>query len=286
MTQKRKIKLVLESKPTSDGAGVKLRRAFGNAEVPLLDPFLLLDNFGTDNPDDYMAGFPMHPHRGIETITYMLHGKVEHEDSLKNKGVIESGDLQWMSAGSGIIHQEMPQLSSDKRMAGFQLWANLPRVQKMSKPKYRDITKDDVPVIETKDKVKIKVVGGEFEGEKGPVKDVAIKPTYYHITMPKNTSITIPFEIDHTVFAYAFQGSGYFDAERSELVNTNDLVLYENGEIVTIQSGSEGLEYLLISGKPLNEPVAWYGPIVMNTREELVIAFEEYQKNEFIKHEV
>ncbi|MHA1984557.1 MAG: pirin family protein, partial [Candidatus Hodarchaeales archaeon] len=235
------------------------------------------------NPDDYMAGFPSHPHRGIETVTYMLQGQVEHEDSLKNKGVIESGDLQWMSAASGIIHSEMPKLSLDKRMSGFQLWVNLPSNLKMSKPKYRDITKDDIPVIETKDNISIKVVGGEYGGEKGPVRDVAVKPTYYHIKMPKNTSVSVPFEFEHTVFAYAFHGNGYFDSERSQLVDTNNLIVYEKGEEVTIQSGSNGLEYILVSGKPLNEPVAWYGPIVMNTKEELVTAFQDYQNGSFIK---
>ncbi|MHA2105687.1 MAG: pirin family protein [Candidatus Hodarchaeales archaeon] len=283
MAQTRKIKLVLESQPTMEGAGVRLRRAFGNPEVPLLDPFLLLDNFGTDNPDDYMAGFPSHPHRGIETVTYMLQGQVEHEDSLKNKGVIESGDLQWMSAASGIIHSEMPKLSIDKRMSGFQLWVNLPSNLKMSKPKYRDITKDDIAVVETKDNITIKVVGGEYDGEKGPVRDVAVKPTYYHINMPKSTSIKVPFEFDHTVFAYAFNGSGYFDSEKTQLVDKDNLIVYEKGDEVTIQSGSNGLEYILVSGKPLNEPVAWYGPIVMNTKEELVTAFQDYQNGSFIK---
>ncbi len=283
MSVKRKIKLTLNSKPTLEGAGVRLKRVFGNNETNLFDPFLLLDHFGSDNPDDYLAGFPWHPHRGIETITYMIRGKVEHKDSLGNKGIINSGDIQWMTAGSGIIHQEMPK-PIDGLMMGFQLWANLPASHKMMDPRYRDVLEEEIPEVQIKDGVKVKIVAGEINGIKGPVRDIITNPEYLDVSIPPNSTFSHKIKRGYTVFAYIFKGTGYFDENRDLLKNAEQLILYDDGEEINIQSVDEGLRFLLISGKPIGEPVAWYGPIVMNTQEELRIAFEEYQKGTFIKH--
>ncbi|TFF97574.1 MAG: pirin family protein [Promethearchaeota archaeon] len=279
----RKIKLTFNSRPTLEGAGVRLKRVFGNNETNLFDPFLLLDHFGSDNPDDYLAGFPWHPHRGIETITYMIRGIVEHGDSLGNKGVINSGDVQWMTAGSGIIHQEMPK-PIDGLMMGFQLWANLPASHKMMDPRYRDVLEEEIPEVQNEDGVKIKIVAGEINGIKGPVRDIITNPEYLDVSMPPNSTFSHNIKRGYTVFAYIFKGTGYFDENRDPLKNAEQLILYDGGEEIKIQSADEGLRFLLISGKPIGEPVAWYGPIVMNTQEELRIAFEEYRKGTFIKH--
>ena len=278
----RKIKLTLKSRPTLEGAGVRLRRAFGYNEVPLFDPFLLLDHFGSNNPNDYLAGFPWHPHRGIETITYMIRGEVAHGDSLGNEGVINSGDCQWMTAGCGIIHQEMPQ-RTEGYMMGFQLWANLPAFQKMMKPRYRDIKEGQIPVVILDDKVKVKVICGQVGETIGPVKDIVTDPEYLDVHIENGGAFKRKFKRGHTVFAYIFEGEGYFDDKREKLKHVGDLVLFEEGDEVKISTENEHVRFLLISGKPIGEPVAWRGPIVMNTQEELITAFREYQNGTFIK---
>ncbi len=283
MTSVRRIKMILPSKQTSEGAGVSLKRVFGHQEVSHTDPFLLLDHFGSNNPDDYMAGFPWHPHRGIETITYMLDGRVEHGDSLGNEGVIESGDVQWMTAGSGIIHQEMPKIS-EGMMMGFQLWANLPSHQKMMHPRYQDIKKDTIPEVTLDSGAKVKIICGEMNGIKGPVQDIVTEPQYYDIELPPGTDFKHSVKEGHNVFAYVFEGRGLFGEEKKE-VGIETLALFDEGEYVVISSQKENLRLLLISGKPIGEPIAWYGPIVMNTNEELDKAFSEYRNGTFIKHD-
>jgi len=283
MVKTRKIKFTLNSRPTLEGAGVRLKRVFGNAEVPLLDPFLLLDHFGSDNPNDYLAGFPWHPHRGIETITYMIRGTVEHGDSLGNSGVIKSGDVQWMTAGSGIIHQEMPQ-RTEGMMLGFQLWANLPTSHKMMDPRYRDIIKETIPEVTIDADVKVKVICGEINGIKGPVQDIVTEPEYLDVTINPESEFKHAIKKGHNVFAYIFEGRGYFDENQDPLKKPEQLVFFGDGDELRISTKNEKVRFLLISGKPIGEPVAWYGPIVMNTQEELRIAFEEYRKGTFIKH--
>lgn len=279
----RNIRLTFRSRPTLEGAGVLLKRVFGNAEVPLFDPFLLLDHFGSANPADYLAGFPWHPHRGIETITYMIHGNVEHGDSLGNSGIIQSGDVQWMTAGSGIIHQEMPK-KKDGMMMGFQLWANLPSTHKMMNPRYRDVLKEQISEVNLDESIKIKIIAGEVNGVRGPVKDVIIDPEYLDVSMEPNSEFFHDVKGGHTIFAYIFKGKGYFDENKDSLKEEGQIVLFGNGDCVKISSLNEKLRFLLISGKPIGEPVAWRGPIVMNTNEELRIAFKEYQNKTFIKH--
>ena len=285
MEEIRKINVTLNSRPTFEGAGVRLKRAFGYAD-PSLDPFLLLDDFHSDNPKDYIAGFPWHPHRGIETITYMLHGKVEHGDSLGNGGVIGAGDVQWMTAGSGIIHQEMPKKDKkDTLLWGFQLWANLPASHKMMDPRYRDIKKEQIPEIFLNDnKVKIKVICGEVNGTEGPVQDIVTDPEYLDITINPNSQYIHSVKKGHNVFTYIIEGEGFFDDYKEELISKETLVIYRDGDAVKITTKKEKVRFLLVSGKHLNEPVAWRGPIVMNTEEELRIAFEEYHNKTFIKY--
>jgi redox-sensitive bicupin YhaK (pirin superfamily) len=286
MDKIRKIKLTLKSRSTFEGAGVRLKRAFGYVDESL-DPFLLLDDFHSDDPRDYMAGFPWHPHRGIETITYMLHGKVEHGDSLGNGGVIESGDVQWMTAGSGIIHQEMPKKDNqDTLLWGFQLWANLPSSHKMMNPRYRDIKKAQIPEISlNENKIRIKIISGELNGVKGPVQDIITDPEYLDVTISPHSEFIHPITEGYNVFAYIIKGEGYFDDSKEELVKKETLIIYREGNLVKISTDKEVVRFLLISGKPLKEPVAWRGPIVMNTDEELRIAFQEYQNGTFIKHQ-
>lgn len=296
----RKIKQVWASRPTIEGAGVHLRRAFGNNEVPQLDPFLLLDDFHSATPEEYLPGFPWHPHRGIETITYMYNGRVEHGDSMGNSGVIHPGDVQWMTAGSGIIHQEMPKGDAAGLMWGFQLWANLPAKHKMMAPRYRGISAKDIPEVTTPDGVRIKIICGHVEDVAGPVTDVVVDPEYLDVAVPAGTTFTRAFKPGYKVFAYVVKGEGYFDPERSAYVHdvvgvnyfdfkrkcacgAKELVLYGDGEEVAITTKDSPVRFLLISGKPIGEPVAWYGPIVMNTREELRLAFEEFEKGTFIK---
>ena len=297
----RKIREILKSKPTIEGAGVHLKRVFGFGEVPMFDPFLLLDDFRSDNPAHYVKGFPWHPHRGIETITYILSGDVEHGDSLGNKGIIGSGDVQWMTAGSGIIHQEMPKGDENGKMYGFQLWANLPSRDKMMNPRYRDIANEQIPEIKPPSGTIIKVIAGEASGIKGPVQDIVIDPEYIDVTIPANSEFKHPTKQGHTVFAYIIGGQGYFcdekissttegkktnhiDIQHEPLVDNGTIVLFQDGDEITAFTEEQKMRFLLISGKPIGEPVAWQGPIVMNTQEELRIAFEEYQQGTFIKY--
>jgi len=285
MNKLREFKLTLKSHPTLEGAGVRLKRAFGYVD-PSLDPFLLLDDFHSDNPNDYVAGFPWHPHRGIETITYMLHGKVEHGDSLGNGGIIEAGDVQWMTAGSGIIHQEMPKKDiNDNYLAGFQLWANLPASHKMMDPRYRDVKSNEIPEISLNDNsIMIKIIGGELNGTKGPVQDIITEPEYLDVSIKPNSEFRHPIIRGNNVIAYIIEGEAYFDQEKEKLIGIENLVIYRDGDDVLISTKSKPVRFLLISGKPIKEPVAWRGPIVMNTDEELRIAFNEYNKGTFIKH--
>jgi redox-sensitive bicupin YhaK (pirin superfamily) len=281
MPQSRKILDILKSRPTIEGAGVRLKRAF--AEPTLLDPFLLLDDFHSDNPNDYIAGFPWHPHRGIETITYMLHGEVEHGDSMGNSGVIQSGDCQWMTAGSGIIHQEMPHQKKGL-LWGFQLWSNLPASHKMMNPRYQDIKSQEIPEIMISNNIKIRVICGEVSGKKGPVQDIVTDPEYLDITINSNTEFNHLVKQNHTVFALVIEGKGYFDQYQEQLISTEHLVIFDKGDQLNISTRDNSVRFLLISGKPIGEPVAWRGPIVMNTNEELRTAFEEYHNGTFIKH--
>ena len=282
MTGIRRVSRVFKSQPTIEGAGVRLKRAFGYHQVPLLDPFLLLDDFHSDNPDDYMAGFPSHPHRGIETVTYMLHGSVEHADSIGNKGVIQSGDVQWMTAGSGIIHSEMPQKQQGE-LRGFQLWVNLPAAHKMMPPRYREVKQEQIPEISMNKGVKIKILCGEAAGTRGPVRDIVVDSQYLDVTVPRKTKFEFPVKDEYTAFAYIVSGAGYFDAEKKHLANEDHLVIFTSGDRIKITALDQPLRFLLVSGQPIKEPVAWHGPIVMNTQEEIRIAFEEFQKGTFIK---
>ena len=281
MTPGRKIARTLKSKPTIEGAGVRLKRAFGHAEAPLFDPFLLLDDFRSDNPEDYLAGFPWHPHRGIETVTYVLKGMVEHGDSIGNRGVIRAGDVQWMTAGSGIIHQEMPR--GRQGLGGFQLWVNLPSSHKMMDPRYRGIVKDQIPEVHPEHGVTIKVISGEVDGFRGPVEDLVLDVEYLDVTMEPDTVLERPVKRDYRSFAYVIGGNGSFDPENEKTIGVETVVLFEDGESVTIKAGVRGLRCLLLSGEPIGEPVAWYGPIVMNTKEELKLAFKEFREGTFIK---
>jgi redox-sensitive bicupin YhaK (pirin superfamily) len=302
MNNIRRIKRVSKSKPTIEGAGVYLKRAFGGTYNPQLDPFLLLDDFHSSNPDDYLKGFPWHPHRGIETITYVLFGQVEHGDSMGNKGVIHSDDIQWMTAGSGIIHQEMPKGQKDGLMWGFQLWANLPASHKMIDPCYREVKSNQIPQVTVGSRVKVKVICGEVNGVRGPVRDIVTDPEYLDVTIPAKFSFSHSVKRGNTVFAYVVEGRGYFDRRRDpyafeaegsnyfdfardSLVGPENLIIFDDGDQLEINAGDKGLRFLLVSAKPIREPVAWYGPIVMNTQEELRIAFEEYRNGTFIKHE-
>lgn len=297
----RSIKKIWKSEPKIEGAGVHLKRAFGYHEIPLLDPFLLFDDFRSENPAEYKAGFPWHPHRGIETITYVLDGDVEHADSLGNKGDISAGDVQWMTAGSGIIHQEMPKGNKKGEMLGFQLWANLPAHSKMMNPRYREIKNNEIPVIKTEEGVSIKIICGTVNQVKGPVHDVVTDPIYLDITLPAYKTYTHFVEDSHNVLAYVIDGEAYFDPERTPFAyeaagenyfdmkppcscGNGTLVLYEmGGSQISVTTDKKGVRFLLMSGLPLKEPIAWYGPIVMNTQLELRLAFQEYQDGTFVK---
>jgi redox-sensitive bicupin YhaK (pirin superfamily) len=296
----RSIKRVVESQPTLEGAGVKLRSAFGFGNTTELDPFLLLDDFRNENPDDYLAGFPWHPHRGIETITYVLAGAVEHGDSLGNRGQMGPGDLQWMTAGRGILHQEMPRGDEHGRMHGFQLWANLPSSLKMTEPRYQDIAARDIPDVTDDDGTRVRVICGDFWGQRGPVQRVAADPRYLDISVPPGRRKRLRVDRAHHAFAYVFAGAGTFrdasaplgvpneltgavDEANANETGNRSLVVFDQGDEVTVQAGEEGIRFLLVSGKPIEEPVAWYGPIVMNTRAELARAAEELRNGTFIK---
>lgn len=282
MSKIRKIRSIHQSKPTLEGAGVHLRRAFGFHEVPTFDPFLLLDDFRSDNPEEYVEGFPWHPHRGIETITYVIAGKVEHGDSLGNQGVIGPGDVQWMTAGSGIIHQEMPAGDSTGKMGGFQLWANLPADHKMMDPRYRDIQSDQIPVVTSKDGATIRIICGTVDGVSGPVQDILIHPEYLDVEIRAGGSFSHSIPSTDTVFAYVIDGNGIFGSEHTR-AGQNSLVLFEAGDQVSVMAGEEPVRFLLISGTPIQEPVAWYGPIVMNTSEELQQALNDYRNGTFTR---
>ncbi|HKW39968.1 MAG TPA: pirin family protein [Gemmatimonadales bacterium] len=296
----RPVKTITRAQPTIEGAGVKLRRAFGFGDTREFDPFLLLDDFRNENPQDYLAGFPWHPHRGIETITYVLSGTVQHGDSLGNRGALGAGDVQWMTAGSGILHQEMPRGDPRGRMHGFQLWANLPASLKMTDPRYQDILAKDIPEVVDDDGTRVRVVCGTFWGKTGPVVGVAADPRYLDVTIPPRIRKTLPVESSRHAFAYVFEGSGTFrdasapQAVRTEwvgeasgtpeLVGNRSLVLFDSGDEITVEAGDAGIRFLLVSGRPIAEPVAWRGPIVMNTPEELRRAYAELQDGTFIKH--
>ena len=301
MADVRRIKKVWKAKPTIEGAGVHLKRAFGYHEVPQLDPFLLLDDFRSNDPGEYVRGFPWHPHRGIETITYVLAGDVEHGDSLGNRGVIGSGDVQWMTAGSGIIHQEMPKGDREGRMWGFQLWANLPARHKMMDPRYREVKRDDIPEAKTAEGATVRVVCGEVAGVRGPVREIVTEPEYLDVAIPARSTFRHPVKAGHTVFAYVFEGEGYFDPERDPYAREDvgesyfdmerpcvcgdrTVVLYGPGDTVAVSTEERPVRFLLVSGRPLGEPIAWYGPIVMNTQAELRVAFREYEQGTFVKH--
>ncbi len=277
----RKIELTVRSHTVIEGAGVKLQRVFGYPRRGLLDPFLLLDHFGSDNPVDYMAGFPWHPHRGIETVTYMIKGEFEHGDSMGNKGFIKSGDMQWMTAGSGIIHQEMP-VACECVLNGFQLWVNLPAKNKMMDPRYQDIPAKDIPELDWKG-IKVKVGAGKFTGVEGPVKDIVVKPTFLDFTVPPKTEQTVRVNPGHTVFVYVYQGSGYFNIEKDRRVRAGTMAKLADGDQVYFATGSKEMNFILVGGQPLNEPIEWRGPIVMNSKEELYQAFEDYHHGSFVK---
>jgi redox-sensitive bicupin YhaK (pirin superfamily) len=297
----RPVKQILQTQPTLEGAGVKLQRAFGFGKTKDFDPFLLLDDFRNEHPGDYLAGFPWHPHRGIETITYVLAGSVEHGDSLGNQGRMAAGDVQWMTAGSGILHQEMPKGDADGRMHGFQLWANLPASLKMTSPRYQDIPSSAIPEVTDDDGTSARVICGEFWGRRGPVDGVAAEPSYVDVSVPPGKRKRLAIETTRNAFAYVFAGSGTFrDASDPQAVLTesgadpnapprydagnHSLVLFDRGDEIVVQAGDEGIRFLLVSGKPIEEPVAWYGPIVMNTSDELRQAVTELQNGSFIKH--
>ena len=296
----RAVKRIVEAQPTIEGAGVKLRRAFGFGDTRETDPFLLLDDFRNERPADYLAGFPWHPHRGIETITYVLRGSVSHGDSLGNSGTLGSGDIQWMTAGRGILHQEMPQGDAEGRMHGFQLWANLPAALKLTTPRYQDVGAGDIPEVVDDDGTRVRVVCGSFWGKRGPVDGIAADPNYIDVSVPPGRRTRLPVDTRRHAFAYVFEGSGTFrDASEPRGVLTDQpgpiehvareqtgnrsLVLFDAGDEVVVQAGERGIRFLLVSGKPLEEPVAWYGPIVMNTEDELRRAYEELRAGTFIQ---
>ena len=297
----RAVKSIREAVQTMEGAGVELYRAFGFTDPSELDPFLLFDDFRNDNPKSFEKGFPWHPHRGIETITYVLEGNVDHADSLGNYGSLGAGDIQWMTSGSGILHQEMPKGNSQGQMHGFQLWANLPSELKMTDPRYQDVSGTEIPNILEDDGTIVKVIVGSFWGKTGPVDGIAAEPQYLDIYVPPGVKKTFPVDTYRKTFAYIFDGSGAFDSAsiptgillekeiRGEELNIRDmsgnrtLVSFDTGDFVTVQAGEEGIRFLLISGKPIEEPVAWHGPVVMNTREELIQAFDELKNGTFIK---
>lgn len=279
----RPVKKLIESRPTIEGAGVHLHRGFGFGNTTDFDPFLLFDDFRNDNPAEYTPGFPWHPHRGIETITYVLAGEVEHGDSLGNQGVIGAGDVQWMTAGSGIIHQELPQGDVNGRMGGFQLWANLPASHKMMPPRYREVKSSQIPQVSLPGGGVVRVICGEVDGVRGPVQDIVTEPRYLDVSLPAGVQWQLATPAGHTVFAYVFEGQVRFGVEGSAFAANRDLVLLGDGDQLTVTAGAEGGHFLLISGKPIREPVYWRGPIVMNSEQELRTAFEEYRDGTFIK---
>jgi quercetin 2,3-dioxygenase len=282
MKQVRTVERLLTAYPTVEGAGVQLHRAFGYYEVPQFDPFLMLDDFRAPRPEDYLAGFPSHPHRGIETVTYMLDGAVEHGDSMGNRGRIMAGDVQWMTAGSGIIHQEMPKPVNGK-MGGFQLWVNLPRAHKMTKPRYQEIRSAKIPAVSPLPGITIRVICGTVSGVNGPVKKIIADPQFLDVTLEPDTFFSHMVREDHAAFAYVIGGEGTFDAQEGHRAHNRDVVLFSTGSSIWARSFSAGMRFLFLSGRPIGEPVAWRGPIVMNTSEELRDAFHEYEAGTFIR---
>lgn len=295
----RPVKKLIKAKPTIEGAGVHLRRAFGFGSTSDTDPFLLLDDFRNDNPDEYLAGFPWHPHRGIETITYVLAGTVQHGDSMGNSGEIAAGDVQWMTAGRGIIHQEMPKGDVQGRMHGFQLWANLPSSLKMTAPHYQEVKSAQIPEVVEDDGTRVRVVCGTFWGETGPVDGIAAEPIYLDVYVPPGVRRSLPMDTRRNAFAYVFEGAasfcnasepfavptegvGWLDTSPPSEADNRSLILFDAGDEITLETRDEGVRFLLVSGKPLKEPVAWYGPIVMNTNEQLRQAFEELENGTFL----
>jgi redox-sensitive bicupin YhaK (pirin superfamily) len=302
MGENRRIRKVSKSRATIEGAGVHLHRAIGWGAPETHDPFLLLDDFRSDVPAHYLKGFPWHPHRGIETITYLLRGEVAHGDSLGNSGVIAPGDVQWMTAGGGIIHQEMPKGDREGSMHGFQLWANLPASSKMMPPRYRGVVSNEIPEVKSADGATIKIIAGSVQGVTGPVRDVVTSPEYLDVTVAPGGTFTHSTVRGHTVFAYVIGGGGvfchekdpyayeregesYFDTERDKTITDRHLILFGDGDTVSVTTEAQSVRFLLISGKPIGEPIAWHGPIVMNTQEELRIAFDELSRGTFIKHQ-
>jgi redox-sensitive bicupin YhaK (pirin superfamily) len=302
MAESRRIKQVVRSRATIEGAGVRLHRAIGFGSPETYDPFLLLDDFRSDNTEDYLRGFPWHPHRGMETITYVLAGEVEHGDSLGNRGVTGPGDVQWMTAGNGIIHQEMPKGDAMGSMHGFQLWANLPAASKMMEPRYRGVLSKDIPSVTDAGGSTIRVIAGSAGGVTGPVRDVVTSPEYLDVTVPAGATFKHSTPRGHTAFAYVIGGKGvfcgegdpydyeivadnYVETKRERLIGNRNLVHFTDGDSVTVSAEAEPVRFLLVSGRPIGEPIAWYGPIVMNTQDELRVAFEELERNTFIKHQ-
>ncbi len=280
--QSRKVVNVVEPQNVLEGAGVRLKRSIATASLDNLDPFLLFDHFGSKNPADYIKGFPMHPHRGIETVTYMIQGVVNHKDSIGNSGSISSGDVQWMTSGGGIMHEEMPQPGQDE-MIGFQLWVNLPARLKMCRPRYQDISAEKIPLVTRADGVKIRVIAGEADGVRGPVAEIEANPTYLDITIPERGDFEHPIERGHTAFAYVFEGQGQFASDgKDKLINHPRLVELGDGDYVTVKAAEQHVRFLLVSGKPLKEPIARYGPFVMNTREEIQQALEDLRNGTFV----
>jgi redox-sensitive bicupin YhaK (pirin superfamily) len=294
------VKRLIKAKPTVEGAGVRLDRAFGFGDPSEFDPFLLLDDFRNERREDYLAGFPWHPHRGIETVTYVLAGTVEHGDSLGNRGIVGAGDIQWMTAGSGIVHQEMPEGDNEGRMHGFQLWVNLPSSLKMTPPRYQGVRASDIPVVTDDDGTQVRVICGNFWGERGPVDGIAADPIYLDVSVPPGTRRSLPVETARHAFSYVFDGAGKFcnasaplavptegtgwaDTSLPAEADNRSLILFDRGDDVIVQTKDEGIRFLLVSGKPLQEPVAWYGPIVMNTQNELREAYDELQQGTFLK---
>ena len=279
-SQQRTVQKIVEPQPVIEGAGVRLRRSIGAATLDYLDPFLLLDHFASTDPADYEAGFPLHPHRGIETVTYVLTGEVDHRDTLGNSGSIGAGDVQWMSAGGGIMHEEMPQVRPEG-IDGFQLWVNLPAKLKMTRPKYQGIRSDEIPKVKIESGATVRVIAGNINGTPGPVSDIAADPTYLDVEVPAHGSFRYDIAKGRSAFAYVFRGEAAFDADHRRISHTR-LVVFGDGDSVEVATGDHPVRFLLVSGKPLNEPIARYGPFVMNTREEIQQALSDLRNGTFV----
>jgi quercetin 2,3-dioxygenase len=267
--------------PASDGAGVKLTRVIGSSQLDMLDPFLLLDEFGTDRPEDYLAGFPEHPHRGFETVTYMLDGRMRHKDNHGNEGLLVPGSVQWMTAGRGLVHSEMPE-QQEGRMRGFQLWVNLPAKDKMVEPRYQEFPPEDIPVASPATGVRVKVIAGTVDGHKGPIEQPATDPLYLDITLQSDARWEYALPEGHNAFAYVFEGSATVgEGEDARALETQELAVLGGGDLFTIRAGTSGTRLILVAGRPLREPIARHGPFVMNTREQVMQAFVDFQEGRF-----